>query len=128
MATSLHLLCRCKPPRAINRVLGHHWKTVHGERARIRRVVWAELAKSGELHVRLRPPVKLQFCRMFWGCRPVDPDNISFTAKHVVDALVREGVLPDDTPEVIVEAKYEQRRAASESERGFEIRITEVGR
>ena len=72
---------------------------------------------------RMPGPVRLELVRYSTGC-PMDYDNLVSTGKLLVDALVRCGVLPDDTPAVIAERVYRQERAAGKGYQRTEIILT----
>ena len=73
------------------------------------RFIWQVLAQAGGR--RFTGPVRLELVRYSIGS-PMDYDNLVSTGKLLTDAIVRAGVLPDDTPAVIAEREYRQERAA----------------
>jgi Holliday junction resolvase RusA-like endonuclease len=54
--------------------------------------------------------------------RLVDPDNIC--AKGVIDAIVRAGLLADDTTEQISEVRYKQTKIGTKEKEKTEVTIT----
>jgi hypothetical protein len=67
-------------------------------------------------------PVRLELERHSIGTH-MDYDNLVSTGKLLVDALVRQKVLPDDSPAVIAERAYTQVRAPGKAHQQTIIRL-----
>ena len=67
-------------------------------------------------------PVRLELERHSIGTH-MDYDNLVSTGKLLIDALVRQKVLPDDSPAVIAERAYTQVRAAGKAYQQTIIRL-----
>jgi hypothetical protein len=72
---------------------------------------------------KLTGPVRLELTRYSIGS-PMDYDNLVSTGKLLIDALVRCGVLPDDSPVVISERSYRQERAEGKGYQKTIIRLS----
>lgn len=70
----------------------------------------------------MRGPVRLELERHSIGTH-MDYDNLVSTGKLLIDALVRQKVLPDDTPAIIAERAYTQVRAAGKDSQQTIIRL-----
>jgi Holliday junction resolvase RusA-like endonuclease len=80
-------------PLTLNEVMSKHWRTRHKNFETIK----SEIAGSILQFKRPAAPLKkaqIYICRYSSGT--LDRDNAYFTAKPILDALVREGVLEDD--------------------------------
>jgi hypothetical protein len=76
----------------------------------------------------LRPmlgPVKMELIRYSTGPN-MDYDNLVSTGKLILDAIVRNGILPDDNPHIITERTYTQTRVATAAEQRTVIRLTSL--
>jgi hypothetical protein len=81
---------------SLNVLLGMHW----GKRMKLRSR-WHWLVREARLAVRARPQ-KLEHATITierWGPRKIDFDNMVGSGKILVDLLVREGFLIDDSPD-----------------------------
>lgn len=88
-----------RPSLSLNRLLAMHWSQRKKYQTAIRWQVRANLARLRKEGVdpRARGPRRMHLTRI--GARLLDEDNLSGGAKPIVDALVREGYLVDDSPE-----------------------------
>lgn len=95
------------------------------------RMHWSKRKALGGLHgwqvraAQLSPmagPVRLELIRYSSGPQ-MDYDNLVSTGKSIVDAIVRNGILPDDNPQVIPERVYTQARCRPDEQRTV-IRLT----
>lgn len=58
--------------------------------------------------------VPVEKCRVVytrWAARRMDWDNAAASAKHLLDALVKAGIMRDDSPEVVVEFSVRQEKS-----------------
>ena len=95
-----------EPVPSINRVLWGHWS----KKAKLRKH-WAWLVKSARLHAKAYESPRWPRARLTierYGGKHVDPDNFHAGAKVLVDSLVAEGFILDDSPAVIGEPTYRQ--------------------
>lgn len=67
-------------------------------------------------------PVRLELERHSVGT-PMDYDNLVSTGKQILDAIVRCGILPDDSPAVIIERHYSQVKAVGKGYQKTVIRL-----
>lgn len=89
-------------PKVPNELLGAHWRVRAGHAKRWERAVWREVWP-------LKPAAPLTKARLTLtrcSARTPDFDNLALSFKPVVDALVKCGVLIDDTPAVIGQPTY----------------------
>ena len=98
-----------------------HWRA----RSKERDTVAAHVFCATRCIEKVKPPVRLIFDRHYCG-KHMDPDNCAASAKHVLDAIVKEGILPDDSPDVIGEFTVKQTRVASRKLIGVRITIEEL--
>lgn len=85
---------------SLNPVLGAHWSKRYAQKEK-----WAWLIRAARLEARLFPSQPLQKARLTierWGPRRIDYDNFVGGAKGIVDLLVHEGFIVDDSPDHIV--------------------------
>ena len=79
-------------PLTLNEVMGKHWRARHTNFEKVKSEIGARLTG-----LKPKTPLKsisVKILRMSSGT--LDPDNLYFTCKPVLDALVREGVMIDD--------------------------------
>ena len=91
-----------KLPKLPNRLLGSHWRVRSSHAREWATSVWAVTCKQ-----RPREPwkkVRLVLERHS-SMRP-DHDGLCGSFKHVIDALVKCGIIEDDTPAHILSAEY----------------------
>lgn len=87
-----------KPPLSANQRM--HWAVKARTTKEIRQASMLALRAEGV------PPCKRVRVRLLWAVsdkRRRDPSNMMPTQKAVVDGMVDAGVVPDDTPEFVVE-------------------------
>lgn len=70
-------------------------------------------------------PVRLELVRHSTG-PTMDYDNLVSTAKTVLDAIVLAGVIPNDSPSIIVERNYSQTKAINQKSQMTVIRIIDI--
>jgi Holliday junction resolvase RusA-like endonuclease len=68
--------------------------------------------------------VQVEFTRV--STRKMDYDNIRASFKLVGDALVRCGIIQDDSPDFITELKVKWKKAKTLKEQGIMIKIEDV--
>jgi len=56
----------------------------------------------------------------------MDPDNLAGSGKYVIDAVRKEGIIPDDDPTAVVEYRCTQEKVVTVKQEGFSITITEL--
>lgn len=93
-----------------------HWRLKLALQNAYTKRVWAAQLR------RYVGPVRLELVRYSIG-RQMDYDNLVSTGKMLVDALVRNSILPDDNPTVIAERSYTQERAESKEAQRTVIRL-----
>ncbi|WP_077920465.1 hypothetical protein [Spirosoma sp. 209] len=87
-----------------------------------KRFEWLIAAATRNQH---KGPVRLELYRHCSG-QSLDDDNYRGGAKPLVDALVRRGVLAEDTNEVLVERHYEQVKIKRNGPKMMVIVITDL--
>ena len=110
-------------PAGLNVLLRKHWTRRSQERDTVAGYVWNAVREAGIKRPRL--PVRIIFER-FYASRALDPDNAAASAKYVLDALVREQILPDDTPAVIEEFTVKQTKVGHRKDQGVRVTIEEM--
>src|SRR6185437_3610824 len=94
-------------PKVPNELLGAHWRVRAGHAKRWERAVWAKC-----WHLKPNTPlIKASLVLTRCSARSPDFDNLALSFKPVVDALVKCGVIVDDTPAVIGQPTYKHERA-----------------
>ncbi len=95
------------------------------------RDAWAWLARAARLKHRIAIATgrrRLTLTRIYAGRqRELDRDNLAGGAKPLVDALVREGLLVDDTSRWL-ELHHDQERGTAPGDRGVRVLLEELGR
>lgn len=96
------------PTPSANQLWGHHWSRKARERKKWGWMVRGErlrLQKLGALPERVSLPAVITIDR--YGARMLDQDNAVSGMKWLIDALVAEGFLVDDSPSHL-QATYRQ--------------------
>ena len=91
---------------SLNRLLGEHWARKH----RVRNL-WHLLVTSARLDAKVYDRPQLAKARVTierYGARILDADNCRAGTKFLTDALVKQGLLLNDTPAVIGEPLIRQ--------------------
>lgn len=108
-------------PKTPNQLLGAHWMLRARHSKRWYRIVW-------NYCFHLKPPQPLAKARLVFirgSSRPLDPDNLPGSFKAVQDALVKCGIISNDTPAVIGQPQYLHEQAAPK--KGFiRVRVESV--
>jgi hypothetical protein len=99
-----------------NVLLRKHW----AKRGRLRDA-WAWDIRAAAGTATVDTPCAVEIARRYCG-RPMDEDNLHGAAKLPLDALVRAGVIPDDSPEH-VRLTCTQERVAKRAEQGTTISL-----
>jgi Holliday junction resolvase RusA-like endonuclease len=88
-----------KATPSLNELKGLHWSRMHKLRGE-----WQWLVKAAVLNdrvtVKLLPKARITIER--YGPRRLDHDNLVGGCKQLVDSLVREGFVKDDSPDHLV--------------------------
>lgn len=84
---------------SLNRLFGHHWTHRHQKRQHWQWLVRAARLKAKVFLAEPLPRAKVTITRH--GRRICDPDNLIGGQKMLIDSLVREGILENDTPDHI---------------------------
>jgi len=82
---------------SLNRMLGHHWKNKHDLRKH-----WGWLVRAARLNAKIYPKAPLPKAKVTitrHGRRICDTDNLIGGQKILIDSLVKEGILENDTPD-----------------------------
>lgn len=84
---------------SLNKVLRTHWSDVRRLKAYWARLIWLErLERRADMH----PPfVKAKVSIVRQSLKQLDTDNLYGSAKVILDALVSNGVIEDDSPDHI---------------------------
>ena len=81
-----------------NREHGRHWATKHRNGADYQLAIRAELNRQGLFNGALPKPGRAKVCILRYGPRTLDVGNLIGGCKGLIDAMVREGLLRDDSP------------------------------
>lgn len=108
-------------PKMPNSLLGAHWRTRSGHAAKWRKIIADELLALGW---RGKPMGNAMVTLVRHSSVQPDSDGLRGSFKSVLDALVRGGVLVDDTPAVIGEPVCRWEKA---SPKKGKIEVTVVG-
>lgn len=87
----------CTP--SLNPLLGQHWSHKHRLRAH-----WGWLVRRARLNAKVFDPPRFEHARVTierTGSRMLDTDNLTGGCKGLIDLLVREGLIVDDSPDHI---------------------------
>ena len=63
---------------------------------------------------------------VYWCQKPIDRDNLHNGCKYLQDALVHEGLLKDDNPDILLDSTFEYTRVAKKKDVRFIMEIIEV--
>lgn len=108
-----------EPTPSLNRMTGTHWSRRQKLRKR-----WAWLVKAARLHAQAWESPQWARARVEidrYGPRLLDADNCRAGTKPLMDSLVQEGFISDDSPQVIGEPAI--RQILSKTERKTIVRI-----
>jgi hypothetical protein len=89
-------------PKTPNQLLGAHWRVRAGHSKKWERIVWRYVWP-------IKPHEPLKAARLVFiraSSHPLDPDNLPGSFKAVQDALVKCGIILDDTHAVIGSPQY----------------------
>lgn len=93
-------------PKTLNEALRSHWTTYKKDSEKIGKEISLQLiGKMPE-----RPIKKTHIWIRRYSSGTLDRDNKFFTAKHILDNLVKLGVVENDTEENIVELQVSQEK------------------
>lgn len=92
-------------PKTYNQLGRKHWYLKLQESKKWLQIVAKEFERFNELPENPLPRAKVTLIRM--GTRSLDPDNLAQSFKHVLDGLVKLGVLENDKWENIGMPTYE---------------------
>lgn len=82
-------------PPALNKYQRMHFQRLHEEKQKWSKMIWAEVLKQGIAPIKGKVRITLSF---FFATRVRhDPDNYSTCAKFILDSLVDNGILIDDS-------------------------------
>lgn len=92
---------------------------------------WIKLVGDAVLTQGRPPPdpimrVKLKLTRVSCAGRPPDIDNLASSFKYVLDALVKNAILVDDSPNHIIECSFHWARAPNYKCQHIQIDLDEV--
>lgn len=93
-----------------------HW----GKRTKLKDD-YRKLIRACNLQFKVKNPCKIEFSFYFKG-RLLDCDNNSSMGKFITDALVKEGILIDDTPDYVYQVTY---RSSKDKKDYVVVRIEE---
>ena len=105
----MYFLCFTIPhlPLTPNRLLGRHWR-VRSKHA----LTWQALVRAAIGHMRPKTPLsKAKLTLTRYSSMEPDADGLRGSFKHVVDSLVKLGVIEDDKTSVIGEPKVTWEKA-----------------
>ena len=108
-------------PSGLNVLLRQHWTKRGREKKNVAEHVFAALVGKTGTGWPLTGPLRLTYTRL--TCRWMDYDNAASSAKHVLDALVNQGVLEDDSPKVIAEFVVKQKKVPHLADQGTLVEI-----
>lgn len=104
-----------------NTYLGSHWRVRSRHADKWKRLVWQKV-----WHLKPAEPLKKAAIELErWSPRKMDADNARSSFKPVVDALVKWGVLADDSVAVIGEPKVTQMKSSMKDKK-IVVRVREV--
>lgn len=92
-------------PLTLNQVMGKHWRSRHSNFEKIKGEIKFSLDR---LKRPLSPIKKASIVIKRYSQGTLDRDNAYFTAKPILDALVREGVLEDDGFDMVKRIEIQQ--------------------
>src|SRR4051812_27611274 len=95
-----------EPSPSLNVMLRGHWRKNHKLRHRWWRLTQAALRRSSIFIPPKWSRAKIRIER--YGPRILDADNFRGGTKFLTDSLVQEGIITNDTPEVIGEPELKQ--------------------
>lgn len=108
-------------PKSPNVFYSSHWRTRHTHTRK-----WHTLVFTKVWHMKPPKPLKRAVIEMQrFSPRKMDADNCRLSFKPVLDALVKCGVIADDTMAVIGEPKVTQEKCSNKDKK-IVIKITEV--
>ena len=95
------------PPPSLNVLLNMHYRDRVKLKRRIKREVWVQVVAQ-----KLGPafPFQVKITGTRWGKQKLDPDNLIGSLKPVIDALVWNKVLQDDTEKHVFIGAIKQRK------------------
>lgn len=105
-------------PPSQNQLLRMHWAQ---KKRRRDELAWLIVAAGAKPEGGPMARARVKLTRMTTGKAP-DPDNLTASAKLVLDALQQASVIVDDSPECI-DLKVDWQRAASRAEQGVRVEI-----
>jgi hypothetical protein len=107
-------------PLTLNQVMGKHWRSRHSNFEKIKKEI------AGKLVIPAKPLKKAAILIHRYSPGTLDRDNAFFTAKPVLDALVREGVLIDDGLDMVKRLTVEQVRVKRGAPRKLLVFVEEI--
>lgn len=108
-------------PDSPNRLLGAHWTKRAGYAKKWERIVWKHVWQQ----LPQKPLNRAKVTLTRFSTKKMDADNARSSFKPVMDALVKLGVLADDSPSVVGEPQVLQEKAPLR-QKGIVVRIEEV--
>lgn len=65
-------------------------------------------------------------CTRYYAVHPMDLDNAASSFKHLLDAIVKAGIIWDDSPTYIVEGVFRQVKVEKKIEQKMTVEITSI--
>lgn len=99
------------------------WQRMHwGKRSKIKEQ-WQWLIKEQKPHMHDRP-VSITYTRV--STQPMDLDNTAASFKPIGDALVKCGVIEDDSPDIVQELTVQWQKSDTQKDQHSIIEIEDV--
>lgn len=110
-------------PLTLNQVMAKHWRSRHANFEKIKN----EIKHSVLQFKRPESPIRKAEIVIFRHSPGIlDRDNAYFTAKPILDALVREGVLEDDGFEMVKRIHVEQIKIKRNEQKRVIVSLREI--
>lgn len=110
-------------PKSLNQALRSHWSSYAKESNLVGQLIQSRLEIKDLLDMKIKK-VAVKIERHSSGS--LDRDNKFFTAKHVLDNLVKLGVIENDTEENIVELEVNQIKIKRGEQKKLVVSMREV--